>query len=120
MSNDIQPGDVAVCVNVSTITYWWQGEFFICEGKGLIRGRAHLVVSTFLDLGQLCVRLRNDNDEYEGVVGRLASRFRKLNDGEVDAELIARIKSCQPVKQDAWRSHHLGAGVVHALSGQVP
>lgn len=91
--SDIQAGDVVVCINAEPIDFG----IVIAAGGGLVRGRHYRVRYPFADVGIPCLMLHGDPLGQED--GRLALRFRKLNDGTDDAELIARIRKCKPVRQ---------------------
>jgi len=90
MSGDIGPGDVVVCVDASPL----HNSLPPLNEGGVYRVE-HLIGAD--PSGHLGLKLVGMPTTPRGFGYRL-SRFRKLNDGEDDAELIARIKGRSPVR----------------------
>lgn len=97
--SDFAPGDLVVCVD--------DAPFRRTDTRPsikLARGRVYRVSRFRLAVGQHGAHVLVDNEPVHGVnehgfIGWGSGRFRKLNDGTDDAALIARIKSCRPVRQ---------------------
>lgn len=97
--SDFAPGDLVVCVDAGP-----------CRcGCGLVNpslqlGRHYRIKSVVVWPASrsgtpiLCLGLASFMSLPNHMPLIAARRFRKLNDGEEDAELIARIKQCKPVK----------------------
>lgn len=93
MSADIKPGDLVICVDTGP---------FNCgvtrhTGKSLRKGRVYRVAALSNSRPDSAGHVCGCPDLVMscGVFG-LEFRFRRLNDGDDDAELIARIKNCRP------------------------
>lgn len=95
MSDDIRRGDVVVCV--STDPRLGDNLPGATTALRLLGVGRHYRVIGVIPPAALC--LSGVTHPFGG--GYHVARFRKLNDGEEDAELIARIKSCKPIKQPA-------------------
>lgn len=90
----IGPGDLVVCVDDGPPPGWLGPKHKLRVAKG----RAYRVVHAFPSLAGISFSFGwNEPATLSGGYG--AWRFRKLNDGTDDAELIAAIKSCRPIKQ---------------------
>lgn len=97
MSN-IGPGDLVVCVDASPR----QG-FRPAPCSFLEEGRYYLIAFAGQFRGIPGVLLKGDpNNRMPGYekTGWHADRFRKLNDEPDNAELIARIRKCKPMKTE--------------------
>jgi hypothetical protein len=96
MSGDIGPGDPVVCVDALL--------HLPCDGWAPQRGRYYRVADVFDGedtiggLSGIGVDLVEDPTPDPERAWPI-EMFRKLNDGEDDAELIARIKNCSPVRE---------------------
>ena len=96
MSADIGPGDVVVCVDAHSPSFEVVNVASNARlRRFLVRGRHYRVTDCFVYQERLWLELQGQ----PCFGGFDANRFRKLNDGEDDAELIARIKSCKPVRE---------------------
>jgi hypothetical protein len=95
MSKDIGPGDVVVCVDAKPNRDDPLAGL-LSEGRAY---RAAIVGARDTD-GAPSVGFRDIRPSEPGKVWAFSLyRFRKLNDGEGDSELIARIKNCSPVRE---------------------
>lgn len=103
MSDDIRPGDLVVCVDDSPP----RRPYFVKRGwhsfpikRGTILRVRDIALSECGKPGLLFVGHVAGHYERTGIeMVYHPSRFRKLNDGEDDAELIERIKQCKPIRQ---------------------
>lgn len=96
MSDDWKAGDLAVCVDATSPPHCAPPDDITTACMAfLVRGRAYRVSCVSSEFGRLWLNL--DGAPVSGAA-YAAERFRKLNDGEDDAELIQRIKSCRPAK----------------------
>lgn len=95
--SDIQPGDVVVCVPFSEGRCDWTHHANDDGPPELVVGHYYRVTVFHQGDAEGCtsVELHGMNN---GVRGWCISRFRRLNDGEDDTELIARIKQCKPAR----------------------
>lgn len=97
----IGPGDLVVCVDSSS-PIGRRGRLTDADIRAcrafLVNGRSYRV-SAYIPVGLL--RLVGDPwpDHVPGGYG--IRRFRKLNDGTDDAELIERIRKCKPIREPA-------------------
>ena len=93
--SDIQAGDVVVCVDASLPP----GLIPI----GLVQWRAYRIAAVFpgkvSNLPAVTLVSGPDASRVTRDGGFGVERFRKLNDGTDDAELIERIRKCKPARQ---------------------
>lgn len=93
MSSDIQPGDVVVCVDAgpSPLRYSYP------QDAGRLRAGRHYRVTGLRHHnrrpGATLAEVAADNP-----FGFYIDRFRKLNDESDNAELIAKIRACKPIR----------------------
>lgn len=97
--SDIGPGDVVVCVDArpcsrSAVRFPYRFRGIYRVGAVWVNppcpDRLHVLME-----GEQPYHIKGD----PWPLGWNVGRFRKLNDGEDDAELIERIKTCRPVRQ---------------------
>ena len=91
------PNDVVVCVDVAH-----RGEWPASPIKFVKLGGVYRIKLVGECRGTPAVQLIGDpNNAVSGYErhGYHADRFRKLNDGTDDAELIERIRKCKPVRE---------------------
>ena len=88
MSGDIGPGDLVQCVDADNL----RNSLPPLRNGGLYRVERMVKTDRFGHPGVKLVGLPVTSTGW----GYRTDRFRKLNDGEDDAELIARIRKCSP------------------------
>lgn len=93
----IGPGDLVVCVNATPKAVWT--EYLGGPYMPLRLGRHYRVCRlTTTPSGERGVELFGVSNAVPHR-GWDINRFRKLNDGTDDAELIKRIRKCKPIKE---------------------
>lgn len=88
MSEDWKAGDIAVCVDARPCTHCG-------EPAQVSVGRAYRVEGTHPFGGKLYLHLFGVGSTRLHVRGENSVRFRKLNDGDGDAEALERILKCR-------------------------
>jgi hypothetical protein len=91
----IGPGDLVVCVYTGQLVYG-------PRVRNIRKGATYRVSTTFTDPmdGGLVLRLVGVCANDTRLRGYCHTRFRKLNDEPDNAELIADIKRCRPMKTE--------------------
>lgn len=99
---DFAKGDLVVCVDASPPCHATTARSHALARQYCRRGAVYRIEHVCFSWSKLHPRMLSL--QFEGIdssptAGFAAARFRKLNDTADDAEMIARIKRCKPIKE---------------------